>query len=194
VSKRSNGTAANEGMEPATPIAISARDKAIILKAVADKHGILTPDLVVREANPANSEGVAHRLAESVGWNKTDEVAAYKWRLDQARATIRAATPLLIELGVMTLSAPHYVRNPMLAPREQGYVELASLRTQEAIAEDVLQSEIARAVGCLERAYVIAEALGKAEDAANLMAALAALGRAPLSPGTAAAESVARAG
>jgi len=186
---------AQAAIEPAAVVAVSARDKAVILKAVVDKHGILTPDLVVQEANPANAEGVAHRLAESVGWNKTDSEAAHKWRLDQARATIRAAAPLLIELGVMTLSAPHYVRNPMLAPREQGYVELASLRTQEEIAEDVLQNEIARAVGCLERAYVIAETLGKAEDAANLMAALAALGRAPVSPGAPAqAESVARAG
>lgn len=98
MSKRSSGgntaAVAEAALQPSASLSVGAKEKALLLKAVADKHGILTAEFVVQEANPANAKGVAHRLAECVGWSKPDSEAAHRWRLDQARMTIRAATPL----------------------------------------------------------------------------------------------------
>lgn len=168
-------------IEPAeTPVSVSAREKALLLKTVAEKHGgVLRPDDVVREADPDNKEGIAHRLASLVGWNTSEPEAAHRWRVDQARLVIRSCEPELIQMGVMTIRAPHYVRDPQREPREQGYAELLSIKTREEVAADLLVSEIDRAVAGLERAYSIATALGREQEIADLAASLAALGRAP---------------
>lgn len=159
---------------------ISAKEKAEILRAVFDKHGELTAALVVLESNPENPDGVARRLANCIGWNRTDEEAAFRWRMDQARVTIRSVEPELIQLGVMTIAAPYYVHSPLVSPGKQGYVPLLSLKTHEEAAEDALRSEMTQAVSALERAFGIAEALKMEEEASEIVAALAALGRSPM--------------
>jgi hypothetical protein len=175
MSKRSEAAAAAQQEEPTR---INARQKALILKAVADKHGVLTAELVVRESDPGNAEGIAHALAAAVGWNRPDEEAARRWREDQARAVIRSVEPELIQMGVVELRAPFYVSDPAKGAGQQGYVRLMSLKTEEEVAEDAMQAEIRRAVAALERAYTVAVALQR-EESAGIFAALAALGRAP---------------
>jgi len=160
---------------------VSAREKAVILKAVADKHGSLAAALVVRESDPANPGGVARSLAGVVGWGKPDAEAATLWREDQARAVIRSVTPELIQLGVFEVKAPFYVHDPA-AGAKAGYVPLASLKSGKEMAEDALQSEVERAVSALERAYSIALALEQETEGAAIFGALAALGRAPAIP------------
>lgn len=158
---------------------ITSREKALLLKAVADKHGELTAELVVREADPKNEEGIAHPLAGLVGWEVEDEHAALRWRMDQARAVIRSVEPELIQLGVFQLKAPYYVHDPAKPRNEQGYVPLLTIKSHEDVAADALQAETERAVSALERAFSIAQALGLQESASELLAALGALGRAP---------------
>lgn len=158
---------------------ISAREKAFILKAVAAKHGELTPDLVVAESDPSNRDGVALRLAGLVGWNDTDAEAASKWRVECARSVIRSAEPQLIKLGIVTLKAPYYVHDPLKGPGEQGYVPLLRVKSEREAAEDLLRSEINSAVASMERAYNIAAGLGMMLEAAELFNALASLGRSP---------------
>jgi len=167
---------------PAASARVSARQKALILKAVADKHGgVLSPDLVVRESDPSNLEGVAHRLGPAIGWDRPDVEAARKWREEQARVVIRSVTPELIQLGVIEIRAPYYVHDPRAAAGQQGYVPLMSLKSSEEVAEDAMRTEIDRAVSSLERAYSMAVALDLASEAASIFGALAALGRAPAS-------------
>jgi len=134
---------------------------------------------VVEEANPSNPAGIAHALAAVIGWTQDDASAAYRWRLDQARVCIRSVEPELVRLGVFQVAAPFYVRDPAKGPKDQGYVPLMSLKTSEEVAADTLEAEIRRAVGALERAYSVAVALGREEDAAMLHGALAIMGRAP---------------
>lgn len=162
--------------------AVSARDKALILARVAEKAGGLTASAVVKESDPKNRKGVAHELAGLVGWGLDDPSAARRWREDQARAVIRSCEPELIQLGILRISAPHYVRDPAKGPREQGYVGLMSVKSEREVAEDIYQSELAQAEGALSRALSIAEALDLEEEAAECLAALAAIGRSPAAP------------
>lgn len=165
--------------EPEESESISASEKALILASIAEKYGQLTAELVVREADPSNKDGIAHRLSKCVGWNTDDATAATRWRTDQARAVIRSVEPELIQLGVFQIAAPFYVRDPTRAPGEQGYVRLLSIKSNEEVAADALDAEIRRAVSALERAYSVAVALTREEDASMIFGALAALGRAP---------------
>src|SRR5262245_32044459 len=163
-----------------SPIRISAKEKALILKAVADKYdGELTPDLVVKEANPKNTKGVARRLADLIGWSDDDATAAKKWRIECARTVIRAVEPELIDLGVIQIKAPYYVHDPNKPPGKQGYVPLLAMKTEQQAAEELMQTEINAAVAALERAYNIATALGLEAETAELLGALSVLGRSP---------------
>lgn len=171
------------------PERVSAREKAEILAAIATKHGELTPTLVVRESDLRNTDGIAHRLAWCVGWDRSDEEAAQRWREDQARVVIRSVEPELIRLGVLTISAPHYVHDPTASPGEQGYVRLMSLKSKDEVAADALRSAVTQAVSALERAFGIAEALALDGEAAEILAALAALGRSPMAQAADVAES-----
>lgn len=159
---------------------ITARAKALILVQVAAKHeGRLTAELVVQEADPRNEAGVAHALAGLVGWHEDDAKAALRWREDQARAVIRSAEPELIQLGILTISAPYFIHDPRQPPGEAGYVRTLSIKTEAEAAEDAFRAEIERAVSALERSYSIAVALSLGDDTAGVFNALAALGRAP---------------
>lgn len=161
---------------------VSAREKALILKAVSEKHGKLTATLVVRESDPRNTEGVAKKLSKHVGWHLQDADAAQKYREDCARAVIRSSEPELILLGVMTIESPYYVHDPTKEPGEQGYVPLAQIKTHAEVAEDTMRAERLRAVSLLRRAYAIAQALELEGDAADMLAALGALGASPVVP------------
>jgi len=168
-----------ESISTPVRLAVSSRDKALILARVAEKAGWLTASAVVRESDPSNPEGVARELAALVGWHLDDPTAAERYREDQARAVIRSCEPELIQLGVIEIRAPHYVRDPTKGPREQGYIGLLAVKDEREIAEDAYQDALKQAEGALNRAYTIAEALGLEAEAAECFAALAAIGRAP---------------
>lgn len=162
---------------------VSAKEKALICKAVNDKHGRLTPELVVQESDPRNEDGVARELAGLIEWNDDDAVVAHRRRVDCARAVIRSVEPVLIRLGVIEISAPYYVHDETMAPGRQGYVPVLSIKSEREVAEDTIDAELERAIASLRRAYSVAVALGIEDKAAMALEALGELGRSQRMPG-----------
>jgi len=62
------------------------------LQAIYDKHGVLTPNLVVEEAKRPD-----HPLHRRFDWD--DSVAARRWRLSQAGQLIRSVTVIVERPG-----------------------------------------------------------------------------------------------
>lgn len=114
-------------------------------------NGDLKPSAVLAEARKKTS--VLHRMFE---WDDTR--AAEKYRLFQARELI-ASVQYVYTVNEHKYSAPMYVRNPDAQARDQGYVSLPRLRTDEAMAREALADAFATATAHLERAYGIAKAL-----------------------------------
>lgn len=125
--------------------------KAKLEELTRKASGNLTPSAVLAEARKKTS--VLHRMFE---WNDTK--AAEKYRLFQARELI-ASVQYVYTVNEHKYSAPMYVRDPEAASRQQGYVSLPRLRTDEALAREALADAFATATAYLERAYGIAKAL-----------------------------------
>jgi len=159
---------------PTEIVKVTMEEKLKALKQVVEKHGELTADLVIKEANPRNRRGVAHALASLIEWD--DAKAAHQHRVYLARQIIAGVRPVLIERGVLQpIRAPHYVRDPEKSAREQGYRELLAVKTREEAIADVMATEIGRAASALERALSIALELEREEDAGRIRSALTAL-------------------
>lgn len=125
---------------------------ATALAAIEQKHGRLTPALVVQEARDE-----AHPLHDKFTWD--DSAAAIQWREQQAREIIRNAR---IEVTVkdVTFSAIAYVRDPNAAPHEQGYRGVAHLAADRASAVEAVACEIRNAAALLRRSRDVAMGLG----------------------------------
>lgn len=113
--------------------------------------GVLTPEAIVQEAAKKNS--VLHAMFE---WD--DAKAAHQHRLDQARELI-ARVRYSFVYEERTYSAPAYVRDPNKESREQGYVSVARIRTDDDLRREALCDEFARCAAHLARAYELAKAL-----------------------------------
>lgn len=112
--------------------------------------GVLTPDAVVNDAKSAKSP--LHRYFE---WD--DKKAADRYRLEQARELIRSVK-VHIEVRDETIAVPKYVHTP--GSRNQGYVEVAAIRSDVDRARETLAKEMDRVVSALRRAEAVASALG----------------------------------
>lgn len=123
--------------------------------------GVLRPDDVVKDARNESSP-----LHSFFTWDDTE--AANQFRLDQARTLIRNVK---VEYKTSTTSfiAPCYVRDPRVASDEQGYASVAEIKTESTVAADALRYEFDRAIGLLERAVSIADALGIGEQVQELL-------------------------
>lgn len=153
---------------PTVPEAVKNR-KAIAgrLKKLADESGgRLTPEAVVNDAKSPRSP--LHRCFD---WD--DSEAARKWRLEQARSLIRTVkVEYEVTEGVVKkvkVQVHEYVRDPQAEPEEQGYVAVAKVLTDDDLKRDVLAQELGRAVALLNRARHLAEALGLAGEADELL-------------------------
>lgn len=137
------------------------------LAALYKKNGTLTPALVVKDAKPKASP--LHACFE---WD--DGVAAAKYREEQARELIRG-----VEVRITTehteLRFPMYVRSPMAASAEQGYVTVESLRGDDVNARRALVYECDRLEAGLVRARHLAAGLGLAGKVDSLTAGLVEL-------------------
>lgn len=144
-------------MDAATRAALHAR----LEKIRARNNGVLTPDDVVKDARSETSP-----LHPYFTWD--DSEAANQYRLDQARLLIRN-----VRVEVMTSTtrvvAPFYVRDPRMGSGEQGYAAVAEIRDEASVAAEALRYEFDRAIGILERAVSVAEALGMADRVAELL-------------------------
>lgn len=122
------------------------------LAAIAKLHGgRLTPDDVVEDARSPSSP-----LHDQFDWN--DAEAAAKWRISQARELIRSVK-VVINVETKEISTVRYVRDPT-AGQEQGYVEVAKIRTDADLAREALAAEVRAANALVQRAKSLADALG----------------------------------
>ena len=142
------------------------KDKAKKIQERMDKlealnGGRLTPDAVVEDAKDPRSP-----MHDQFEWD--DKVAGHQYRLDQARTLIRAVT---VERNTVsrTVAAPYYIRDPR-AGNEQGYVSMATLRSDSDIARDAVEQYLNRVVSALESARAVAGELGLTDDLEALLA------------------------
>lgn len=127
---------------------MKSKDYAEELRRLQSVNGELTPDLVLREAKKKGS--VLHDHFE---WN--DNKAAGMYRLEQARELIRSVR-VLVETTERPITVPEYVRDPRKAGTEQGYRNVANLRTEDDAKREVIVGEFVRAAAALRRARDLA--------------------------------------
>lgn len=116
-----------------------------------EQDGRLTPDAVVEDAMDPESP-----LHDKLEWDDTE--AARQYRLEQARALIRGYR-YHVTRTTTTVEVPYYMRDPSAGAGEQGYVSVASLKTDRDRAREALVAEAARAAGYLQRVRDLAVAL-----------------------------------
>lgn len=146
------------------------RAKAAALEEIAQRHGGgLTPPIVVEEARAKD-----HPLHDYFEWR--DGIAAEKYREDQARALIRSVRIQVLSNSGGPSRAPQWVRSPVKASDDAGYVKVTDVVVLEARLQ-VWRTEVDRAIGIISRAAEIAAAMHLVEAQKNAMAALAALRR-----------------
>ena len=112
--------------------------------------GALTPAAVVDAARDPTSP-----LHASFEWDNTE--AAHQYRLDQARTLIRSVR-IDVRINHVRVAAVAYVHDP--DSKEAGYVPTISLRSDRDRSERALEAELLRARGAVERARIIALAIG----------------------------------
>lgn len=121
------------------------------LDKLETKHGRLTPDLIVRAASDKK-----HPLHSRFQWD--DKVAAHRHRLDTARELLTVYVTVTVTKTKRQIVVPYYVRDPAAPANVQGYVKTTSERTR-ADSEAILQNELDRILGCINRARDLAEYL-----------------------------------
>lgn len=118
------------------------------LSALAKKAGgLLTAEVVVEDARNPSSPLHAH-----FDWD--NDVAAEKWRLEQARRLIRSVK-ITVEVVEDLVAVPKYVHVP-----EVGYRETAVVRKTEDTARAALDYELQRLAASLARVVAVADGLG----------------------------------
>jgi hypothetical protein len=133
----------------------------MILAALEDEHGAVTAAQVVGVAR--DQEHPWHPRFE---WD--DTIGGEKYRLQQARTLIRSIRyERRAENNVVR--SVRYVRDPQADPREQRYVSVVQLASDEERARSALVSEYARVASLLRRTRSLAEVLGLADSVADLV-------------------------
>lgn len=126
------------------------------IRRLEDENGrVKAEDLV------AAARDEAYPLHGDFPWN--DAEAAHQRRLDIARQII-SSVRTVVTTTTKKVSCVAYVRDPNAGPKEQGYVNVARLRTERDAALSALTAEIARVQTTLERTREIAAGLELEED------------------------------
>jgi tRNA A37 N6-isopentenylltransferase MiaA len=97
------------------------------LADIEDRHGVIDPHTVVDESRPEDAP--LHPVFE---WR--DEVAAEKWRLEQARRVVRSVEIIAEDRNEPTQIAYVNIQS------QGGYVSAATVRSQPDLYEEALQS------------------------------------------------------
>jgi hypothetical protein len=131
----------------------SVNDIAKELNRLAKKHrGNLTPEVVLEAAKDPASP-----LHSRFEWD--DDVAAHKWRLEQARVLLRQ-TVFLVQIGETIIPLPSFVRDPDRPKGEQGYISTIKAKSDSELAHGVLVDEFRRAADALARAKRLSSFFG----------------------------------
>ena len=129
--------------------------------------GVLRADDVLKDAKKPTSP-----LHDYFDWD--DDVAAQKWRVEQARRLIRSVR-VVIQSDTVRLSSIAYVQDPDSAKGDQGYTSTASLRSEPDRAMRALMAEAARADAAMRRAHEVAYSLGLSDKVDAVLSALSDL-------------------
>jgi hypothetical protein len=113
--------------------------------------GRLTPSNVVIDAKPKASP-----LHDQFEWH--NGTAAELHRLWQARNLIKTVK-IVVHTERRVVTSVRYVRDPKADAKEQGYVDVVTLRSDKDMAFEALENEINRASVLMDRALDISEAL-----------------------------------
>lgn len=131
------------------------------LHFLEQKHGHLTPEMVVNDAMSPDSP-----LHGEFMWDK-DTAAQAHW-IEQARRLIRSVK-IIITTETKVIKTVAYVRDPTKEGNEQGYLSVERIRGDKDIAREALVEEFKRAGSALQRAQRLAIAFG-IEDQIEVMA------------------------
>lgn len=101
-----------------------------------------------------------------------DEAAQAHW-LDQARRLITSVM-VTVHTQETTVKSVFYVRDPS-AGKQQGYVSVTSLRSDEDMAREALVNEFTRVADLLRRARSLAVALDAGNDVDSLIQSVVGL-------------------
>lgn len=123
----------------------------MIAAAIEERHGELTPAIVVEEARAPD-----HPWHDEFEWN--DEAAGERFRLNQARRLIARVRVTVIQ-GRSRVASIAYVHDPGLK-HQQGYIPVAVARASDDKARAVVVAELHRVQWALRRCLSIAGALG----------------------------------
>ncbi len=115
---------------------------------LANKHGFITPDIVINDAKHKDSP-----LHGEFEWDETKAAMAH-WR-HQARQLI-ASVKVIIKTEKRVIKSVAYVRDPDKSGDEQGYVAVMKVKSDKEKARDVLIDEFNRAGAALKRARRLA--------------------------------------
>jgi hypothetical protein len=136
------------------------RDDAAIAANIEQRHGELTPAIVVEEARD-----VSHPWHTEFEWN--DGVAGERYRLNQARRLIAQVRITVIQ-GRSQVAQVAYVHDPGLK-HQQGYIPLAIARASDDKARTIVVAELHRVQWALRRCLSIAGALGLAPQVEKIL-------------------------
>lgn len=128
------------------------------LDQIKDRNnGLLEPDHVVDDSR-RDKNSPLHGMFD---WNI--ESAARKHWIDTARAII-ASVYVVVRTEKVEIKVPCYVRDVSRPSREQGYVSVESLRSDEDLSRATLIAEFTRVGDLLRRARGLAVALNVSDD------------------------------
>lgn len=132
-----------------------------INEIAARNGGKIRPDDVVEDARDPDSP-----LHDRFEWDESKAAQAH-W-LNTARELIRAVR-VSVTTDTTIVSSVAYVRDPSLGAEEQGYVSIASLRSDRELAREAIVYEFSRAAGALRRAKEVAAALNLDKEVDTLI-------------------------
>lgn len=121
------------------------------LQLLRDKHGKLTPDIVIADAR--NKSSPLHAEFE---W-RTDKAAMRYWRACARR--IITSVEVVSTINRVRMVSVAYVRDPHAPTAEQGYIAVADIRSDRDLAQAAILQELDRLDAVLLRVRRLAEVL-----------------------------------
>jgi hypothetical protein len=128
------------------------REKADLIKSLADADGYIEPQTVIDEARKPRS-----LLHDDFDWD-VDSAAHAHW-IDTARRLIRFVK-LEIVVQSRTISSVYYVKDPDRPARSKRYIDLTVAAQQRNLAHQILLDEMSRITSAVRRAQQVATVLG----------------------------------
>ena len=128
------------------------REKAELIRSLADEEGFIEPQSVIDEAR--NPRSILH---EDFPWNVAEAAQAH-W-IEVARRLIRFVKIEFI-VDTRTLSSVAYVVDPDRPPKSKRFIDIQMAATQREKAHAILLAEMMRITSAIRRAQQVAAALG----------------------------------